>query len=305
MKDELDLGATTFLPAAPAGWFDYRYAILLDGNLALIRSDRDIHAEYADWWDRAQGGDLQARQPNLRDARLRLSKFDGAVETGAITVPAGHWPKVDCIADGRWLVVSIRADPDESNARLFAVDGTPAGAFAIGDGVEHVRCAPDGTIWVGYFDEGVFAGPDKNGGCPVSSSGVARFDSHGNLIWGFNGEQRADLFIADCYSLALDGNTAWCCPYPYFPIVRIQDGVVDRWRSDIAGARAIAVAGDYVLLAGGYNGNFDRIAVLRLGGDRAQQVGEARFDLQERTLRACCKDGEKLYTSPGRDAGRS
>lgn len=282
MNDELALGTTTLLPAPPAGWFDYGYALLWDGSLALVRTDRDIRTEYGRWQDRWQGGDLHARQPNLRDARLRLSKFDGAVETGAITAPAGHWPKVDCLADGRWLVVKGRAAPKESNARLYAVDGTPAGAFAIGDGINHIRCAPDGTIWVGYFDEGVFCLPDKDGGWPVSSSGIARFGPDGGVLWRFNGEERADLFIADCYSLALDGNTAWCCPYTDFPIVRVKDGVVDRWRNDVAGARAIAADGDYVLLAGGCNDNSDRIAVLRLDSDRARQVGEWRCRLPER-----------------------
>jgi hypothetical protein len=165
--------------------------------------------------------------------------------------------------------------PKKSN--LFAADGTPAGTFAIGDGVEHIRCAPDGTIWVGYFDEGVFSGPDKDGSLPVSSSGIARFAPDGSVIWRFNGEEHPDLFIADCYSLALDGNTLCCCPYTDFPIVRVKDGVVDRWRNDVAGARAIAVGGDSVLLAGGYNDKSDRIALLRLGCDRTQQVGEWRF----------------------------
>lgn len=282
MNKQLALGTTISLPAPPAGWFDYRYDLLWDGHLALVRTDRDFHTEYARWRTLVQGGDPHARQPNFRDARLRLSKFDGAVETGAIEVPAGHWPKVDCLADGRWLVVSTRAVSNESNAHLFAVDGSPAGAFAIGDGIEHVCCAPDGTIWVGYFDEGVFSGPSDAGSWPISSSGIAHFGPDGSVLWRFNSEDRADLFIADCYSLALDGNAAWCCPYTDFPIVRVKDGAVDRWRNDVAGARAIAVDGDHVLLAGGYKDKSDRIALLRLEGDRAQQIGEWRFPLQDR-----------------------
>lgn len=282
MNDELASGTTTSLPTPPAGWFDYGYALLWDGNLALVRADRDFHAEYGLWRYQVQGGDLHARQPNLREARLRLSKFDGAIEAGAIEVPAGHWPKVDYLADGRWLVASSRAGPDEDNARLFAADGTPAGAFAMSDGIEHICCAPDGTIWVGYFDEGVFSGADKDGNWPVSSSGIARFGPDGGVLWRFNGDERADLFIADCYSMALDGNTLWACPYTDFPIVRVKDGGVDSWANNVAGAKAIAVDGDYVLLAGGYNDNSDRLALLCLSGDRAEQIGEWRFQLRER-----------------------
>jgi hypothetical protein len=42
MNDEMTLGTTTTLPAPPAGWFDYGYAVLWNGNLALLRTDRDI-----------------------------------------------------------------------------------------------------------------------------------------------------------------------------------------------------------------------------------------------------------------------
>lgn len=38
----------------------------------------------------------------------------------------------------------------------------------IGECFTHFRCAADGTISVGYFDEGVFSGS------PISSSGMAR-----------------------------------------------------------------------------------------------------------------------------------
>jgi hypothetical protein len=281
MNDELTSSTTTSLPAPPVGWFDYGYALLWDGSLALLRTNCDIHTQYARWRDQVQGGDFPP-QPNLRDARLRLSKFDGAIETGAIEVPAGDWPKVDCLSDGRWLVASSWAAPDEVNARFFAADGTPAGAFAIGDGIEHIRCAPDGTIWVGYFDEGVFSGRDKDGNWPVSSSGIARFGPDGGVLWRFNGEERANLFIADCYSMALDGNTLWACPYTDFPIVRVKDGAVGRWANEVAGARAIAVDSDYVLLAGGYSDNSDRMAFLRLGTDRAELVGEWRLPQRER-----------------------
>src|SRR5262249_7215112 len=161
MTNEITMGSSSPLPAAPAGWFDYDYAVLWNGDLALVRTDRDLRAEYRHW----------------REARLRLSKFDGGAEIGAIEMSVGPAPKVDCLADGRWLVASSGA------AHLFAADGTPAGAFSIGNGILHIRCAPDGTIWVGYFDEGVFAPPNADGSSPVSSSGIARFAPNGRVLW--------------------------------------------------------------------------------------------------------------------------
>jgi hypothetical protein len=280
MSDEMTLGTTTPLPAPPAGWFDYGYAALWNGNLALIRTDRDVRTEHARWRGRVRSGDLYAQPPNLHDVRLRLSKFDGGAEFGAIEVPAEVWPKADCLADGRWLIAS-------TNARLFAADGTPAGTFAIGDGINHIRCAPDGTIWVGYFDEGVLSG------CPVSASGVARFGPDGSVLWRF---EHADLSIVDCYALTLDGNTVWCCPYTNFPIVRVQDGVVQYWQNEVAGADALAVGDGHVLLAGGYKDESERIALVRLGADRAQLIGEWRFPRPERgTANLVQGQGETLH----------
>ncbi|MGH9207615.1 MAG: hypothetical protein ACRD1G_13855, partial [Acidimicrobiales bacterium] len=140
------------------------------------------------------------------------------IESGTIEVSAGGWPKVDRLADGRWLIASSRAEQGENNVRLYTADGTLAGAFAMGDGIAYVRCAADATIWVGYFDEGVFNGPNKDGNWPVSSSGIAHFGPDGKVLWRFNDEQTDDLFISESYALALKGNTLGCCPYTDFPI---------------------------------------------------------------------------------------
>ncbi len=282
MDDETTLGTTTSLPEPPTGWFDYGYSVLLDGILALVRTDRDIHTEYERWRAQVQRGDIHARQPSLRDGRARLSTFDGGVESEAIEVPAGSRPKVDRLADGRWLVASSRAGHRENNARLYSADGMPAGAFVMGDGIEHVRCAADGTIWVGYFDEGIFAGPNEDESWPISSSGIARFAPDGTVLWRFNDEERTDLSIADCDAWTLDGNTLWSCPYRDFPIVRVERGVVRHWRNGIAGAKALAVGADHVLVAGGYSEEAGRVALLRLDDDQAQQLGELHLQPPER-----------------------
>jgi hypothetical protein len=261
MNDEMTTGTTTPLPVPPAGWFDYGYAVLWNGNLALLRTDRDIHTEFGRWRHRVQRGD-HAQQPSLRDARLCLSQFDGAAEIRGPEVSAGHWPKVDYLADGRWLVASSRAALNEQTAASLAADGTLTGTFKMGDGIEHIRCAPDETIWVGYFDEGVFSSPNKDGSWPVSTSGIAHFGPDGSMLWRFNSKERADLFIADCYALTLDGNTPWCCPYGDFPIVRVEDGMVSHWQNKVAGAEALAVDSDYVLHAGGYKNESERIALI-------------------------------------------
>ena len=255
MDDSFAFGEAVELPAPPAGWFEHRYALLRDGALALVRADRD----------------MRAPAPDFRAARLRLSTFDGTAESGAVEIRAEPWPKVDRLADGRWLVVAPRAARDERNGRLFTPDGTPAGDMVLGDGIEHVRCAPDGTIWIGYFDEGVFSGQD------VSASGITRFAPDGELLWRFDSAARDDLYLYDCYALTLDGNTLWSCFYGDFPIVRVVNGKIDDWLNAIAGACALAVEGDQVLLAGGYQDQAERLVLLRLDQGGAREIGRWRF----------------------------
>lgn len=60
------------IPSAPGGWYEYTYAVLMDGTLALLRTDRDIRTELAAWYGRVSAGDQQAL--------IRLTS--GAVERG-------------------------------------------------------------------------------------------------------------------------------------------------------------------------------------------------------------------------------
>jgi hypothetical protein len=274
MNDVSAIGVTVSLPEPPVGWFDYEYNVLRDGSLALLRADRDIHAEYAYWRARQ---DINNPLPKLWDGRARISIFDGSVESEPIEVPLSFSPIIDRLADGRWLLTATSAAPEEANGRLYAPDGTAAGAIALGDGIEHVRCAADGTIWVGYFDEGVFSGQSKDGSWPISSSGIARFASDGTVLWSFNARDGAGLFVSDCYSLTLNGNTLWSCFYTDFPIVRVDDGTARHWSNTVQGAKALASDVDHVLLAGGYGNDAGRIALLRLEEEQARYLGQVTF----------------------------
>jgi len=94
--------------ATRSGWFDYGYAVLMDGALALVRTDHDVHAEYTLWRAQSKRGRTPAK---LWDGRIRLSIFDGSVESEAIEVPLGFAPLVDRLADGHWLVAARLAAP--------------------------------------------------------------------------------------------------------------------------------------------------------------------------------------------------
>jgi hypothetical protein len=238
MIEPLNLVKASPLPRPPLGWFNYGYAALNGGYLALVRANHDF---------RNLPREIQSlRWPN---ARLRLSSLDEGVETDATEVPTSEWPIVDRLADGRWLVVAARARPGDMNGRLFDARGAPAGSFAADDAVRRVACTPAGVTWIGYFDE------------RDNASALIAFDGRGEQMWALAGEP----YALDCYALSATGDEAWACTYPDFPIIRVAGTVAQSWMNDIDGASAIAGKDKHVILAGGYNADKGRVVLLRLG----------------------------------------
>jgi len=115
----------------------------------------------------------------------------------------------------------------------------------------------------------------------VSSSGLAQFDAAGSVLWGYNSEERSSS-IDDCYALTLAGNTVWSCFYSNFPIISVDEGKVRQWQNSIGGAHALAIEDGYALIAGGYNEQAGRVALLRLGEDEAELVGEIQIPVRPR-----------------------
>jgi len=265
------LKATTIaLPKPPDGWFDYGYAILPDGKLGLMRCNTDVHAAYAQWrTDVNENPGKHGGFPDFSQKSACLSTFDGICEDRPIEIPFGKWPVFNRLADGRWLIAAARARENEINGRLIAADGALVGSIRLGDAISYLQCAPDGTIWVGYFDEGIFG--DDPSTCP-SACGIAQFSSDGTLLWCFN---KNSGFICDCYAMSLSRNILWTCYYVDFPIVAADKDIVTIWTNNsISGASAIAVDGRYAMLFGGYDENANRLALLYLDDGIARCVGE-------------------------------
>jgi len=236
---------------------------LNDGILAIIRVDQDF-------------GGYTAQQQNQMwgHARLCLSTYDGKIESKATIICASRWPLIDRLVDGRWIVVAARAEKDEVNAHLFTSDGEASGDFSVGDGVHQIASARDGQIWVGYSDEGTVGEFRSDGSLPPGCTGLAAFLNNGTSSWRFESE---DYWITDCYALSLNEDTVWACTYMDYPILRVEGADVKIWKNKISGARAIASDGEYVILAGGYDNNADRLVLLRL--DETQSVPVATMQL--------------------------
>ena len=261
---------TTPLPTPPDGWFVYSYYLLSDGALAALWTDRDINTEYHAWLSVTETPNFRGKMPELWDGNASLAVIEPTGSSDTITMPLVRYPKIDRFPDGRWLVASSRAARDDRNAKILDPDGEHQSAFNIGDGIEHLRCAPDGRIWVGYFDEGVF-------GDTVGRGGIVHFSHDGKPLWSYNdkaGNSRS--IIDDCYALTLDGDALWACFYSDFPLVQIEGENETLWNNEVSWAKALAVDGSLVLLAGGFGDNADKLSLMKLGQNETQCLGSCR-----------------------------
>jgi hypothetical protein len=190
---------------------------------------------------------------------------------------------------GRTLVVGSRArfrpGGADRNAVVFDADGHAVADATVGDGIVHVRSTLGGDVWVGYFDEGVFGnlgwggldGPD-----PIGRHGLNRYTADLELAWRFPSHTANPWgAIIDCYALNVSGGTAWTCYYTGFPVVRIRDGVVTHWHSDVEGPTALVVGDSRIALVGGYGDRRDLVTVGTLGDDRVHVTEERRLVLPD------------------------
>jgi len=187
-------------------------------------------------------------------------------------------PVAQRLPDGSFLVVARRSRrmPDgsyEPSAIVYDTNGNVRNEFVLGDGIEDVQVTSDGHIWVSYFDEGVYG--NLGWSQPLGSSGLTEFDSSGKTLWSFSPPDGLGP-IDDCYALnAARPDGVYAYYYSSFPIVRIgANRRVQGWRTDVEGARALAVDGDRVLLLGGYAGKRTRAVIGTLGGDVVSNESE-------------------------------
>ncbi|MGD9738378.1 MAG: hypothetical protein AB7O56_06920 [Bauldia sp.] len=290
MSDPSAIGTSTALPVPPAGWFDYAYAVLMNGRLGLIRTRSNIHRDWWSWWQAVvaarNAGPEGPEQPDFWSGGIRVSVYDGSAETNVVDLPNGSLIALDRMRDGRWLVACSR-DENPDDVRIYSGDGRELRAIDLGGGIQRLLASPDGTIWIGYSEETIFDGPDENGLRPLSSGGIVQFDEFGGVLWSFNDSGReAELGswarVDDCPSLTLTGSTLWTClpdhsrrlddqPSRW---VRIVGGTISSWPSDAHGERAIAVADDLVLAAGFDFEEANRLVVVRTDG----RLGSFRFN---------------------------
>lgn len=289
MVDLPTAASPTILPRPPSGWFDYGYTALMDGRLALIRTRMDVIKEALNWREALataqRGGKPWPPQPNFWGGGIRLSAYDGSVESEEAIVPTGSQPFVDRTADGEWLVVPSLPKEGDDEGRFYLPDGTHLRSASFGSGIAKLFSAPDGAIWIGYFDEGVFKGRNADGSWPISTGGIVKLDAQGKVVWSFNrdiaeagSDRRTRIHVDDCYAMTLSGKTAWACYYAFFPVARMDGKSARLWTNGIPGANALAVANDTILFTAFGREDENRVAVAKIEGGNTREIGGLRFD---------------------------
>ena len=182
-----------------------------------------------------------------------------------------------------FLLVGARCwwtpDGPDKNAVVCDHVGRVLRRFTLGDGIQDVRTTADGTIWVSYFDEGVFGnyGWGGPGPEPIGASGLVAFDPSGRELFHYDPSAAGTGMISDLYALNVADREVWAYFYTEFPLVRIRDGAYTTWSLGLAGAGALAVRFPHVLLYGGYERR-DRVCLVALDPSSTRcAVSEARL----------------------------
>ncbi|MET9275934.1 hypothetical protein [Kribbella sp. NPDC003557] len=210
--------------------------------------------------DEQPGGASFPRTRPSAEPAVALAAYNDSLTAATVAViPALSvaYPHVQQFPDGAFLVVGARCSwtdsGPEQNAIVIGADGRIIRRGCLGDGLQHVQVAADGTIWAGYFDEGVFGnlgwgGP--NSPDPLGAAGIVAWSRVFEKTWELDPDEG---LVADCYALNVAPDAVWACTYTDFPVVRIADGheqVHDT--EDVTGPSGIIAAHDRVGLIGTY-----------------------------------------------------
>lgn len=126
-----------------------------------------------------------------------------------------------------------------------------------------MQVTKSGSIWVSYFDEGVFG--NYGWRQPIGAAGLNCFTASGKLVYAYLTTSGLKD-ISDCYALNVPKeHDVWIYYYTPFKLVHLRKGeLAGWWDCPIEGANAFALQGDLVLMQGGYDER-DVYKLLRLG----------------------------------------
>lgn len=181
--------------------------ITKDGSLLLIESN-------------LQEFDFSQRPVQKNDWTIKVIKGN-SVETVELKDVPLIPTEVDSFSDGSLLIAQVRCLKDgkyiERNARRYNPNGQLIEAFTLGDGISNVQIDETDTIWVSYFDEGIFGnfGWEQ----PMGNEGFIAYDINGEKLWG-----AGSYGIVDCYALnVVSSKEVYFYYYDDFFLVRLNE----------------------------------------------------------------------------------
>ncbi len=190
---------------------------------------------------------------------------------------------VDILPEQRAIVCGARARHDssgaEANATIFDLgSGQPVTAFTLGDGIGQLQAIEDGSIFVGYFDQGIEGALGWQN--PLGAAGLVRFDQKGELLWQFPSSPKLAP-MDDCYALNALQEETWVYYYRDFSLVRFnRAGSPDvAWNLGVEGAHALAVVPGYAALFGSYEDSRDCTLLRLLPSGAADEIHQFQLPL--------------------------
>ena len=245
----------------------------------------------------------QGTIPKLRSRRLNQFQVvqirsDGIVR---IDLPPTYenYHFAQPLSQGRWIAVRGRCEGvHDANAHIFNPPAGKISSFHVGDGVNDVCVSPDDTIWISYFDEGIY-GPTQ-----LAQEGLVGMDTDGQVVFRYTdcltvgGINR----IADCTAInvAEDGSV-WVYYYTDFPLVNLRDPkLVRAWGElPVEFAESFAVENLKALFTGGYD-NRELLHLLDLERHRHWPAKVLDSDGNMLPFEASLGRGALLYLLNGR-----
>ncbi|MGO9336792.1 MAG: hypothetical protein ACLPY1_04705 [Terracidiphilus sp.] len=220
----------------PGEWKLVKVAVDWSGSPLLLMAEGQLPRP-----NREDGPEAWQRWHRTPPKALHIVFLEGGtvkatrIEQG-VGVLASH---IQPYEDG-WILAFSRG----GRANVYSTAGALIRILNIGDAIEHLQTLPDGRIWVGYFDEGVY-------GEGISTQGLVCFDRFGEPVFRY-GECAAIHKlprIDDCYALnvAMNGDV-FVNYYSDFPLVLIRDLEVDQhWIEFGSLGNAFAISGNQLI----------------------------------------------------------
>lgn len=152
--------------------------------------------------------------------------------------------RIDALPNGRIVLAGKRSFGDR-NGQIFGRDGRSRRSFAMGANVAFMMADRRNSLWTAYTDEGIYSDP-------ISSAGLARWDSGGNHQWEYWPPQGIH-HITDIEALNVADGAAWAVYWPTSPLLEARaNGQLRVWQQPVTSPRGLAVHNDRLLLLGGH-----------------------------------------------------